>query len=346
VGNDKSPASPKDVYTFEAPEIKSLSLTELPLDVVKPVTISGSNFEGASDVIGICDPGGTLPHHNHPFDAIHAANSSTITTTTSPFMDIRISTDSCEKGGPAEAKYPFDVRVAVGNAYSPSVTADEFTFDGPVIDTVTSTEKPYLDAGVPITVTGTGLDKVNEIVVRNPDTYDSASHIGGDDFVTHTSTKIVFRAPDDVSTTLGEPSTPFTQIRYSVETRVFVGYAVDPGRTANFDFLGPVVTGVTPTSGPLKGGSKVTINGAGFQRATRVAFRLSANPAKQLFLTAAQFKVAADGQRVTIAKAPDLSSLVPPHTKGPFTFDIAVDVNGAENPPTAASNYQTSSQGS
>ena len=340
VGKDTSPVNPKDVYTFKPPEITSISPDEVPLDLVKPVTIRGTNFEGVTDVIGICGPNGSLDVPSHPFDKLQSNGSSAITTTTSKFMDIRLASDRCEHGGPAEATYPFDVRMAVGHVYSQSVRAGQFTYEGPVIKSVTSTEKPYLDAQVPITITGTGLDKVNEITVRNPVTGDNSSHQGPDEFLMHTSNEIVFPAPDDVSTILPDAGGPFTQIRYPVEVHILVGYALDPGTAVNFEFLGPQVTGVSPSSGPLKGGKPITIKGNGFQRATRVGFRLSTNPAKAEYLDKSQFKVSADGKIVTITKGPDLISLVPAHATAPVIFDASVDVNNAENPPTAASHYK------
>jgi hypothetical protein len=119
------------------------------------------------------------------------------------------------------------------------------------------------------------------------------------------------------------------------------GYVVDPGNSPNFSFLGPQLTSLSPSTGPLKGGNAVTIHGNGFQRATRVAFRLSSDPAKAVYLSASKFKVSTDGRSVTISKAPNLTGLLPPNASGPQAFTVAVDVDTAETPPTGADQYTT-----
>jgi hypothetical protein len=46
------------------------------------------------------------------------------------------------------------------------------------------------------------------------------------------------------------------------------------GAAATYTFEGPVVTAVSPETGPIKGGNTVTITGSGFTGASKVCFAL------------------------------------------------------------------------
>jgi hypothetical protein len=341
VGNDYAPVTPNDVYTFLPPEIKSLSIRNVTIDDVKTLTIHGSNLDGVTDLVGVCIPNGTIKSPRHPLINFRVTSPSTVTATTPSYADTKILADGCEKGILASATYPIDLHLVLGNAFSPTVPADIFTYDGPVIRSVTAATKPYLDAGVSITVKGTDLDHVTTIAIQDPSAQGDGEEIGSDMWASHTSTQIVFPAPDTTSSTLPLSGGPFTQVSYPYEVHALFGYVTDPGNKVNFSFLGPQLTSLTPSSGPLKGGKVITIHGNGFQHATRIGFRLSTSPTRALYLSAPQFKVATDGRSVTIAKAPDLTSLVPPHATGPQIFDVVVDIDNAENPATASDQYTT-----
>ena len=341
VGNDYAPVTPKDVYTFLPPEIKSLSIRNVAIDDVKNVTIHGTNLDGVTDLVGVCIPNGTIKSPRHPLINFRVTSSSTATATAPSYADTKILSDGCEKGILASATYPIDLHMVVGNASSPTVPADVFTYDGPVVTSVSAASKPYLDAGVPITVTGTDLDNVNTITIHNPSAQGNGEVIGSDFWTSHTSTQIVFPAPNTMSSTLPTAGGPFTQSSYPYEVHTLFGYVIDPGRKVNFSFLGPQLTSLTPSSGPLKGGKPITIHGNGFQGATRIGFRLSNAPSQAVYLSASQFKVSTDGRSVTIAKAPNLTTLVPPNASGPQVFDLAVDIDNAETPATASDQYTT-----
>jgi hypothetical protein len=337
VGSDYAPVTPKDVYTFLPPTISALSLRHVTMNVSKPLTITGSDFVGVTDVVGVCLPEGRIKSPRHPLYKFNVASSSTITAKTLPFADTMLAVDGCTHGEPAEATYPFDIQIEVGHTYSPPVPADLFTYDGPVIQSVSSTAKPYLNARATVTIKGTGLDNVDKVTLANPGNLGNGELVGNDLFTGHSSTSIVFPAPT-MSATLPLGG-PFTQVSYPYTLHVTVGYAVDPGRTTNFNFLGPQLTSVTPTSGALAGGKPITIRGNGFQHATRVFFRLASDPSHATSLTSSQFKVSTDGRTLTITKAPNLTSLIPAQATGTQTFAIAVDLDNTETPATSADQY-------
>ncbi|HEV3313269.1 MAG TPA: IPT/TIG domain-containing protein, partial [Chloroflexota bacterium] len=270
---------------------------------------------------------------------IHFAGSATVTAETPDYADLIVAKDGCNKGIPADATYPFDLHVQVGNAYSPTDPADLFTYDGLVISIVTAAAKPYLDAGAVITVKGTGLDNVNNVTLNDPAAPGNGDVVGSNLWTKHSSTAIVFPAPATVSKDLPSHGGPFTQTRYAFEFHVILGTITDPNRQPNFNFLGPQLTSVTPTSGALKGGKPITIHGNGFQHATRVYFRLAGDPSHATSLTSSQYKVSTDGRTLTIRKAPNLSSLIPAHATGTQTFAISVDLDNAETPATSADLY-------
>lgn len=77
----------------------------------------------------------------------------------------------------------------------------------------------------------------------------------------------------------------------------------------------PVITGVTPSSGPVSGGTTVTIRGTGFSGVTQVLF--AGAPAASYVIR--------DGQTIT--------AVTPAHSAGPA--DVVVSTGGGDAAPGA-----------
>jgi hypothetical protein len=153
------------------------------------------------------------------------------------------------------------------------------------------------------------------------------------------STKLVVRSPSHLDELLLKAvgGKPQTDRSYPALVFVKVGVAfstnVNDTKHPNFDFLGPQLTGVEPTTGPLDGGNKVTITGVGFQGSTDVWFRLAKDHGRfSRLLVGKKAVLAANGKSITISHMPDLSKALRSAGKGTYTFDVAVDVGNAENP--------------
>jgi large repetitive protein len=107
----------------------------------------------------------------------------------------------------------------------------------------------------------------------------------------------------------------------AVDVVVFNGITSSPVTFADrFSYGGGLaVTGISPSSGPVSGGTSVTVIGSGFTGATAVTFGGSAAFAPTAF---------SDNQLVVTA---------PPHSAGPV--DVRVWAGGASSLPTAADVY-------
>ena len=74
-----------------------------------------------------------------------------------------------------------------------------------------------------------------------------------------------------------------------------------PVKVGMFDYIAPAVTGVSPTEGPLAGGTPVTITGNGFAGATEVMFG---------GVLAKPFTVSADGNSITTVTLTRMTYLI------------------------------------
>ena len=90
-------------------------------------------------------------------------------------------------------------------------------------------------------------------------------------------------------------SPPETAGTVAVEVVTPVGTSA-ASRWSRFQFVAPTITSVKPGSGPVKGGTKVIIAGAGLQNATSVKF----GPRPAL-----RFQVNAKGTRITATAPPE-----------------------------------------
>ncbi len=252
-------------YTYvAAPTLAGLTPNHGPVGGGTVVTITGTNFTGASAV----SFGGTAAQS-------YTVNSPTQITATSP----------------AHAAGPVDVTVTTAGGASLPQT---FTYyDQPVIGgggaIGLDPDRGSTDGGTGVTITGTGFLGADDVTFDG----DSRPFTVVDDTTITTTTAAHAAGPVDV--VVSNPD-----------------FASDP---AVFTFVPlPAITGLTPTFGPVAGGTSVTIAGSGFADASVVTF---------------------GGTDIPVGAHTDTSIVVssPPHAAGPVDVTVT-NSTGASAPQT------------
>jgi hypothetical protein len=144
------------------------------------------------------------------------------------------------------------VVVTTPSGTSAKVHAVRFAFKLIPVVTGISPTSGTTEGGTTITITGTGFTRVNQVAFnRVPAT---SFHVVSD-------TQITAVTPAQGAGT-----------RYVAVVTAGGRSAQVPNALFTFQPPVPVVTGITPATGPVTGGTPVTINGSGFTRATKVTF--------------------------------------------------------------------------
>ncbi len=151
---------------------------------------------------------------------------------------------------PAHAAGVVDVRVTTPEGTSPGVVAAQFTYANAITVSSVSPSSGPAAGGTTVTVTGTGFSGASSVTFGGtPAT-----------FVVATDTQLTAVSPPrsagpaDVRVSGPGGTSPVT----AGDVFTYVGAAA------------PVVTGVSPSTGPIAGGTVVTISGTGFTGATGV----------------------------------------------------------------------------
>jgi hypothetical protein len=155
---------------------------------------------------------------------------------------------------PAGAVGTVDVTVITAGGTSATGGADSFGYvAAPVVSTIAPSSGP-LAGGTVVTVTGTGFTGATKVA-----------------FGANAAT--TFMVNSDTSITATSPSGTG-----SIHVRVTTAYGLSAATTADLFGYGvtPVVTGISPASGPDAGGTVVTITGTGFLGTTKVSFGANA----------------------------------------------------------------------
>jgi IPT/TIG domain len=303
-----SPTSPADQFTYFAPPaITSINPTAGPVAGGTVVTITGTGFTGATVVdfgttpatsktvtndthitatapagtgtvdLTVTTPGGTSATSSadqFTYAAVPAvstispafgpaAGSTLVTITGSGFTGatavkfgtvagtaLTINSDTSITVKSPAGTAPVDITVVAPGGTSGIVTADKFTY-GPTVTALSPAGGPSA-GGVTITVTGTGF------------TAGATVHFGtllGSGVTVVSATQLTVVAPGasaqtvDVQVTTAAGQSPVNQ----------------PGDQYTFGTL-PTVTGISPATGPLAGGTAVTITGTNFISASTVKF--------------------------------------------------------------------------
>ena len=171
-----------------------------------------------------------------------------------------------------------NVEVVAKAGRSKAVTADRFTYvAAPVIRTV-SPAQGSTAGSTRVTITGSNFTRVTKVTFGGRQAKIGAPSSPGSLPVT---------AP---AGTAGQ-----------VNIRVSTAYGTSAAVTADhYTYVAPpVVTGISPATGPAAGGTKVTITGTGFTRATQVTFGRQRRPVLHRQLGHIHHRDHAAGQRNT-----------------------------------------------
>jgi hypothetical protein len=194
-------------------------------------------------------------------------NAATITSDSATVIDV---TDPPGNAGPV------DVTVTTAGGTSADNPGDIFTYEAPVtgppvVTSISPTQGPNT-GGTTVTINGSNLGSVDNVDfgANNPATIlsDSATQITVTDPTGTGTVNVTVTTPSGTSAT--SAADEFT---YTVVTTPL-----------------PVVTGISPTSGPSAGGTLVTINGNNLENATSVVFG-AAGPATIVSDTTTQITV-------------------------------------------------------
>ncbi|MCE0539203.1 IPT/TIG domain-containing protein, partial [Kineosporia rhizophila] len=192
-----------------------------------------------------------------------------------------------------------DVTVTTPGGTSPTSSVDQFTYVGPPTVSAVSPARGPLGGGNSVVITGTGLTGASAV---------KFGATNASSFTVNSATQITAVAPagslgtiDVTVTTTGGTSAVSSADQYA-----YVG--------------APTVTAISPTAGPIAGGTAVTITGTGFTGATAVSFG----------------GVAASGV-ITVSSDTQITALAPMQSAG--TVDVRVTAPGGVSAVTAADRF-------
>jgi hypothetical protein len=210
-----------------APEVSGITPNHGPLGGGTEVTITGSNFTGATAVEFEGHGGG---QHNAPSFTV---NSDTSITAISP---------------PGEGFIAEDVVVVGPGGSSPTGPQDRFGY-GPIIESTTPNVGPAA-GGTTVRLEGFGLEDATEVTFGStPASSFTANEDGSITAVApptipgETAVYIQVSTPEGITSADGIPD--------QIGPRLFT--------------YGPTVSGIGPESGPSSGGTAVIIHGSGFE---------------------------------------------------------------------------------
>lgn len=238
------------------------------------VTITGTNFTGASAVTfgGVAATGFTV-------------NSATQITATAPAGTGTV-----------------DIRVTTGGGTSATSAADQFTYLQALGSSVSFAPDPLIVGGASgvMTITLTNPNATNSPAVnfllttdaftqRNPASPGGTCTVGGASIPTTTTVQFanVVAPPGSCTITLPYRGLAAGTGTFSVAAFTPSGYPQTASASTSITVLpaAPTVTALSPASGPLGGGTAVTLTGTNFTGATAVSF--GASPAASFSLDSA-----------------------------------------------------------
>jgi len=263
-----------------APSVTGLSPSTGPSGGGTSVTITGTNFAGATTI-----------------------RFGTVSATYFPVSATQISGIS-----PPESVGTVDVTVTTaGGTSAVSAPADQFTFSStppppPAVTGVSPSSGP-IQGGATVTVTGTNLAGATAVTFGT---------LAAAAFIVNTNSQITAATPAgtgtvDVTVTTGEGTSPV-----DAPADQFTFTASPPPSS-------PTVSALSPSSGPVTGGTAVTISGTNFAGATAVRFGTST------------------ATNVSVHSATSLTATAPAGSVG--TVDVTVVTPGGTSPTGLADRF-------
>ena len=230
-------------FTYLPPVVSSVSPQYGPVAGGTSVTIGGSGFTGAS----LVDFG--------------SATESSCSTSSEPCFTVNSdgSITAQSPGGSDSTGY-VDVRVQDYGLLSATSTADQFIY-GPTITGMSPSSGPA-EGGTTVTVTGTGFLSDGGITTATMYVGASSAPVTPKNV---TDTSFTFVTPPNPGHKAGNATLQIAT--WGSTSQANIAYA-----NGSFTYLPPVVSSVSPNSGPAAGGTSVTITGSGFTGAAQVQF--------------------------------------------------------------------------
>jgi hypothetical protein len=218
------------------------------------------------------------------------------------------SSTSITATAPAGSSGTVDVTVSTGGGTSATGAADHFTYTAPPTVSGVSPSAGPTAGGTSVTVTGTGFTGATAV-----------------DFG---SAPASFTVTSDTSLTATDPAGAAGTVNVTVTNATGTSAT---SSTDQFSYLAPPsVTSISPSAGPLGGGTSVTITGTHFAAATSVAFGAS---------TASGFTVISDTQIDATSPAgtglEGVTVTSPGGTSAPINFDFVAAPTITEVAPDA-----------
>ncbi len=201
---------------------------------------------------------------------------------------------------PAHAAGTAKITVTTPDGTTPATSADNYKFTNPVpaVSGLSPASGPPA-GGTSITVSGSGFSGATAV-------YFGATKVTTTISVNAGGTQLTVKSPSGTSGA-------------SVNVQVVAPGGESPVVTADLFTYGPTITSLSRTSGPLAGGTKVTIVGTGFTSVTSVKFGTTS------------------AQSYTVSSSTSIIATSPAHAAGQVR--ISVTTAGGTSPATSADLY-------
>ncbi|MGD0748262.1 MAG: IPT/TIG domain-containing protein [Acidimicrobiales bacterium] len=259
-----------DTYTFATPAITSISPDRGPLDGGNSVTITGTGFAD----LGLDLDTVTFTPTGSGGGAPLTATNATVVSDTEITATAPDATAAAGSAGTLDATVTADFTdPADSNATEqsdPTTTGDNaYTFGVPTVDSLSPAAGP-MSGGNVLTITGSGFEDAGLTLAGvdfTPNGTSGAAALTGTDATVVSDTELTVTVPD--ATQAAGTDTTLTGTVTAEFSTTGGGSDVPsaPGSTGDdqYTWATPAISSVSPVSGPLAGGTTVTITGTGFK---------------------------------------------------------------------------------
>lgn len=199
---------------------------------------------------------------------------------------------------PKHATGRVDVRVHTAFGTSPTTSKDRYTYLAPPSVSKVSPSKGKLDAGTKVTISGSRFTKITKVMFGD---------VAGTSVKVSSSSKLTVTAPAHTAGT--------------VAVAIIGTNGTSPASSkARYTYIAPpAITKLSPTTGTVKGGTKVTLTGSNFTGVTKVTFGTKT------------------GTKLAVKSATSLTVTSPAQTSR--TIDVKVTTKYGTSPNTTNTRY-------